>query len=98
MFVSATATTDDGDEIDLTESVADDFLTEEFAINHMLLASAREFILQKPEGVKKVFYLYYDVGLTIAEIAKELSVGDSTVKNKLYRTIKELRKLLSEGE
>jgi RNA polymerase sigma-70 factor (ECF subfamily) len=73
-------------------------LTEDFAVNQILLETAQRFILQKPEDVKKVFYLFYNVGLTIPEIAKELSISESGVKNKLYRTLKELRNLINEGE
>jgi RNA polymerase sigma-70 factor (ECF subfamily) len=97
MFVSASATDENGDEIDLTEAEADAFLTEEIAVNKILLKAAQDFILQKPERVKKVFYLYYDVGLTIREVAEELSVSESYVKNKLYRTVKDLKNLLNEG-
>jgi len=93
IFVSMT-TTNDGEEAPPPEWEADTFLTEDFMVNQMLLESARKFIQQKPEEVKKVFHLYYGVGLTISEIAKELSIGESNVKNKLYRTIKELRNLL----
>jgi len=86
---------EDGDKIDISELEADAFLTEDFVVNQMLLEDARLFIIQKPEIVKKVYYLFYDVGLTIPEIAKELSISESSVKNKLYRTLKELRNLLN---
>ena len=63
-----------------------------------MLDEARQCIQSKPEDVKKIFYLYYDMGLTVPEIAEKLSVSQSNVKNKLYRTLKELRNLLSENE
>ena len=94
MFVSATVTDDDGEEVDLTELEADSFLTEDFTVNQIIYETARQLILQKPEGVKKVFYLYYDVGLTMVEIAAELSVSESAVKHRLYRTVNELRNIL----
>jgi RNA polymerase sigma-70 factor (ECF subfamily) len=75
---------------DFTEFEDDDFCTEEFSVNNILLENARKFIKAKPENVRKVFYLMYDVGLTIPEIAKMLSMSESNVKNKLYRTLKEL--------
>ena len=96
MFISPTGTDEDGEEVDLTEFVADDFLTEDFAVNQIIYEHARQLIQQKPEGVKKVFYLYYDAGLTMAEIAAALSVSESAVKHRLYRTIKELRELLNQ--
>jgi len=95
IFVSMTTTNEDGEEIELSELEADSFLTEDFTINQMMFESVRKAIEQKPEVVKKVFYLFYDVGLTIPEIAKELSISESSVKNNLYRTINELRNILN---
>ena len=95
MFVSMNFVNEDDEEVDLAEFEADDFSTEEFTVNNILLENARQFIKSKPEDVRKVFYLMYDVGLTIPKIAQTLSMSESNVKNKLYRTLKELRKLLS---
>ena len=84
------------------EIVYDSFLsednTEEYVVNQILLEDARRLIRQKPEDIRKIFYLFYDVRLTIPEIAKELSISESNVKNKLYRTIKELQNLLNISE
>lgn len=41
--------------------------------------------------IRKIFYLYYSLELTIAEIAVELEMTESNIKNKLYRTLAELR-------
>jgi len=84
----------DDDEIDLEDWAADAFSLEDFVVNEALLGQARQFIQGKPEAVRKVFYLMYDMGLTIPEIAQLLSLTESNVKNKLYRTLKELRNLL----
>ncbi|MCL2404320.1 MAG: sigma-70 family RNA polymerase sigma factor [Defluviitaleaceae bacterium] len=94
MFVSSSTVNDDGDCIDISEQQADDFLTEDFAVDQLTLDEAKQYIRSRPEIVQKVFYLFYNVGLTIAEIAKALKISESTVKNKLYRTLKELRNLL----
>jgi len=94
VFVSMTTTDEDGEEVEVSDSEANSFLTEDFAIDKIMFETVCQAIMQKPELVKKVFYLFYDVGLTIPEIAKELSISESSVKNKLYRTIKELRDLL----
>jgi RNA polymerase sigma-70 factor (ECF subfamily) len=93
-FVSLTTEGRDGEETVLSDLEADGFLTEDFAVSQILIETARQFILGKPEDVKKIFYLFYDVGLTIPEIARLLARSESGVKNKLYRTLKELRKLL----
>ena len=94
-FVSATAVNEDNEEVDLTEFEADNFSTEDFVVNSVLLEDARKLIKSKPADVRKIFYLMYDVGLTIPDIAQALSISESNVKNKLYRTLKEIRKLLS---
>jgi len=94
MFVSTTLVNDDN-EIDLSELEADSFSTEDFIVNTILLESVWQFVKSKPENVRKVFYLRYDVGLSIPEIAKLLSMSESNVKNNLYRTIKELRNVLN---
>jgi RNA polymerase sigma-70 factor (ECF subfamily) len=94
IFVSMSTTNEDGDEVDVSDFQADAFLTEDFSVNHALLDTVRQFISSKPEDVQKVFYLMYDVELTIPEIAKELGISESNVKNKLYRTLKEIRNLL----
>lgn len=94
IFVPMTVKNEDNEESELFEADIDSFLTEDFAVNQMILDSANQFIRQKPEDVKKIFYLFYDMDKTIPEIAEMLSLSESNVKNKLYRTINELRKLL----
>jgi len=95
VFVSLTGSNEEDEDVKLTEFIADDFSVEEFVIDDILLENARKLIKTKPEDVRKVFYLMYNVGLTIPEIAQSLSMSESNVKNKLYRTIKELRDILN---
>jgi len=94
MFVSAIKVGEDSDTIEITDFEADSFCTEEFTINSLLLDEAMQNLMSKPESVRKAFYLMYDVGLTIPEIAKAMSISESNVKNKLYRTLKELREII----
>jgi len=91
--VSLTSKNDVGEEVDLSDFIIDDFLIEDFSVNNIMLDNARRYITSKPEIVKKVFYLYYDVELTICEIAQLLSLSESNVKNYIYRTLKEMRSL-----
>jgi RNA polymerase sigma-70 factor (ECF subfamily) len=79
----------------LEDTVADGFLTEEFVVNQSLLESAKDYLRSKPEIVQKVFYLHFDSDMTIKETAEALGISESSVKNKLYRTLNELRALLS---
>ena len=53
--------------------------------------------LKKNQTITKIFYLYYSFGLTIPEIAHELKLSESNVKNYLYRTLKKLKKYMKEG-
>lgn len=94
LFVSMYTVNEDGDEIALSDLEADAFISEDFTVSHTALETAQQLINSKPEDVQKVFYLMYDVELSIPEIAKALSMSESNVKNKLYRTLKELRSLL----
>jgi len=94
IFVSTNVVNEDGEEFELTDLEADAFLTEDFVVNQDLLESAKQLIQSKSEEIQKVFYLKYDVDLTISEIAQALSMSEQNVKNKLYRTLIELRNLL----
>jgi RNA polymerase sigma-70 factor (ECF subfamily) len=96
MLVPLYSVNEDGDETPLPELEAqtDAFMTEDCVVDRMMVEQARRLISQKPEDVKKVYYLFFDLGLTIAEIAKQLSMSESNVKHKLYRTLGELRGLL----
>jgi len=94
MLVPIITVNKDGEEIEAADFEVDFFLTEDFAVNNILLEDAKSFIEQKPQDVKKVFYLFYDAGHTIPEIAQLLAMSESNVKHKLYRNLKELRALL----
>lgn len=93
MFVPPTLTDEDGEDLDYIE-IESEFMTDVFAIDRIMVEEAKAFIRQKPQDVQKVFYLYYSLGNTIPEIAQLLDLGESNVKQKLYRTLKELRELL----
>lgn len=78
-------------EIEWIETVEDDFDTLNFVINKELSKQVWEYIKKKKPLITKVFFLYYGLDLTIKEIANELNLSESKVKNILYRTLKELR-------
>ena len=46
--------------------------------------------------IEDIFYLYFALGMKISEISKELDIGSSNVKNRIYRTLKEIKKYLGE--
>lgn len=96
IFVPMTIENENTKETELSEFEADSFLTEDFVVNRIIADNAKQFIKRKPEDVKKVFYLFYEMDKSILEIAQILSLSESNVKNKLYRTLKELKNLLNE--
>ena len=51
-----------------------------------------EYLKSKNVIISKIFYLYYYLEYTISEIAIELNLSESNVKNYIYRTLKDLRK------
>ena len=52
-----------------------------------------KYLNRKNVLIAKIFYLYYAQGLKIVEIAEELQIKESTIKNYIYRTLKELNKI-----
>ena len=56
------------------------------------------FIKRKPVIISKIFYFYFYLELSIKEIANELQLSESNVKNYLYRTIKQLKSELERNE
>lgn len=52
---------------------------------------------KKNQDIPKIFYLYYKLELSIKDIAKLLNVGESYIKNLIYRTKKELLANFGEG-
>lgn len=71
------------DEIDIEESIITEELYDEIASR----------LKAKDETVRQIFYLYYQLEMTLPEIAEQLDMPLNTVKSKLYRTLKEFRKL-----
>lgn len=67
------------------------FSVEDKLVNDDLIAQINAYLSQKPDVVRKICYLYYSLDLTIEQIANELHLSESNVKNKLYRTRRELR-------
>ena len=73
-------------------SLEDNFLTKEN------VKEIWSFVKKKDVEIAKIFYLYFSEGLKISEIAKELKISESNVKNKIYRTLKELKNIYERGQ
>lgn len=97
LMFSNSVTDESGDDANAPANVAanedDSFCLDDIISEKDLIARVNEFISKKPEDIKKIFYLFYYLNLTIPEIAGLLVISESNVKNKLYRTLKELRKI-----
>lgn len=82
-------------EENIVENIDDGQISfDEDIMNQLTVNKAFAYLSKKDELTKKIFYLYYYMDKTIKEIAELLSVKESNVKNRLYRTVKELREYL----
>lgn len=81
------------EKVDFIENIQDNLNIEEVVSEKILIEKIDEFLMQKPVIIKKIFYLFYFFNMTISEVANELNLSESSVKNKLYRTLKELRNI-----
>ena len=82
------------DELKLIESIPNDVDLERSIEIKCESEQIWKILTYKPVIISKVFYLYYYLEMSISEIAKELNISESNVKNYLYRTLKELRNKL----
>ncbi len=79
---------------ELDEVFAEDsFDLENTVIDRLTVEEVDKHIFSKPQVTQKIFCMYFSLDMTISEIAKALDVGESYVKNKLYRTLGELREM-----
>ena len=74
--------------------VKDDFDLEQEIITKDNVKTVWEYVKNKDMITAKIFYLYFSFGLKISEIAKELQLNESNVKNRIFRTLKELKNFL----
>lgn len=85
-------------DIDLIDNVGDDFNLDRFIVEKEEYEKAWDYIkTKKNQDIPKIFYLYYNLELSIREISKELKVSESYIKNIIYRTLKELRSFFGKG-
>jgi RNA polymerase sigma-70 factor (ECF subfamily) len=61
--------------------------------NRILLKEIADFIRTKPGDIQRIFYLYYVLEQSSAQIALDLHLNESTVKSKIHRTVHEVRTL-----
>jgi len=93
LFLPLFARNEDDEEVNIVDMNLSDVSLEDDVANKHLLEQIAAYISAKPDVVRRIFYLFYACELTIAQIAERLSMSESGVKNKLYRTVKEIREL-----
>ena len=64
---------------------------EDVLIDQLTAKEVMEYLAEKDKLTKEIFYQHFFENKTIKEIAKVQGVKEFTVKNRLYRTLKELR-------
>lgn len=68
-------------------NIEDDFITQSNA------KEIWDYIRNKDLVTTKVFYLYYILGYKIEEISQEMNLNISNVKARIYRNLKEMKKI-----
>lgn len=88
------------EEIDYGGSLTDTLIdeTEWTALTKAQAEQIWRFLEKKGPVTLKIFTLFYRGGYKIKEIAEIMELSESQVKNKLYRTLKELRETYAKEE
>ena len=81
---------------ELEIDVQDKFDLEQDIITKNNVEEIWKYLNRKNLITTKIFYLYFGLDMKITEIAKELNLKESTVKTKIYRTLKEIKQDFSE--
>ena len=75
----------------------DSFDLESTIITKDNVSKVWDYLKNKDLITSKIFYLYFALDLKISDISKQLKLTDSNVKNRIYRTLKELKSFLKKG-
>ena len=84
-------------EEDMTDQIPSDFDLEKSVIEKYNVNKVWNYLKTKKVIIFKVFYLYYNLDLSIKEISNTLNISESNVKHYLYRTLKELNVFIESG-
>lgn len=74
--------------------IKDEFDIEQDFIKKENVEIVWEYLKNKDLKTMKIFYLYFVFGMQLKEISKTLEMTESNIKNKIYRTLKELKNYL----
>ena len=64
---------------------------EEIAEDRIVLDWTDRYLAEKGELYRKIFHLYYRYHVSVPDIARMLNMTEADVKNRLYRTLNEIR-------
>lgn len=84
--------TNDNGEITLDLQSEEAYLEDSICTNE-LVNEIEDIIAGKPQEIRKIFFLRFSLELSITDIANLMRVKESYIKNKLYRTIQEIREI-----
>ncbi|MBR6642733.1 MAG: RNA polymerase sigma factor [Lachnospiraceae bacterium] len=78
-------------ESETTEATSSNVTWEDSLIDKLTADEVMEYVAEKDELTKEIFYQHFFENKTIKEIAEKYGIKESTVKTWLYRTLKELK-------
>lgn len=84
------------DEIDLIDTLDSEIDIEKTILKEEDMEFIWNYLKKQKAIISKIFYLYYYLDYSIKDIAKELNISESNVKNYLYRTLDKLNTLMKD--
>lgn len=80
-------------DIEITDNIKSNINLEKTVMDKFDTELVWKYLKRKNQIIAKIIYLYYYEELTIKEIANILNLTESNVKNYIYRTLNELRRI-----
>lgn len=81
------------DDTEITDNIKSNINLEKTVMDKFDTELVWKYLKKKNNNIAKIIYLYYYEDFTIKEIANSLNLTESKVKNYIYRTLKELRRI-----
>lgn len=81
------------DDTEITDNIKSNINLEKTVMDKFDTELVWKYLKKENNNIAKIIYLYYYEYFTIKEIANSLNLTESNVKNYIYRTLKELRRI-----
>lgn len=81
------------DDTEITDNIKSNINLEKTVMDKFDTELVWKYLKKENNNIAKIIYLYYYEDFTIKEIANSLNLTESNVKNYIYRTLKELRRI-----